>query len=353
MYVRDGCPHCADAKAYLPGFGAERPWLRILYRPVDSDPAARADLGRHSRAAGVWPPGVPTFVIDGRVLVGFGTAADTGPALAELVAHRAPAAALAPDGRPASPADRATSVQSRWLGTVSAERLGLPLFTLALGLLDGFNPCAMWVLLFLLSLLVHLRDRRRMAWIAGTFVLVSGAVYYAFMAAWLNLFLLVGFSSAVRWTLALLALAIGAINVKDYFAFGRGVSLRIPAAARPGLYRRMRAILQARSLLPALAGVAALALIVNIIEILCTAGLPAIYTAVLAQQELSAAARHGYLLLYIAGYIADDSLLVATAVIALGSHRLTERAGRWLKLASGLIMLALGLVLAFRPQWLT
>ena len=353
VFVRDGCPHCADAKAYLPGFGAERPWLTIVYRPVDSDRAARADLERHSRAADLWPPGVPTFVIDGRVLVGFGTAADTGPALADLVAHRAPAAALEPEGRAAPPADRATSVQSRWLGTVSAERLGLPLFTLALGLLDGFNPCAMWVLLFLLSLLVHLRDRRRMAWIAGTFVLVSGAVYYAFMAAWLNLFLLVGFSSAVRWTLALAALAIGAINVKDYFAFGRGVSLRIPDAAKPGLYRRMRALLQARSLLPALAGVAALALIVNVIEILCTAGLPALYTAVLAQQELSAAARHGYLLLYIAGYIADDALLVATAVIALGSHRLTERAGRWLKLASGLVMLALGLVLAFRPDWLT
>jgi hypothetical protein len=239
------------------------------------------------------------------------------------------------------------------LGRVGAPRLGLPLFTLALGLLDGFNPCAMWVLLFLLSLLVHLRDRPRMAWIAGTFVLVSGAVYYAFMAAWLNLFLLVGFSSAVRWTLALAALAIGAINVKDYFAFGRGVSLRIPDAAKPGLYRRMRALLQARSLLPALAGVAALALIVNVIEILCTAGLPALYTAVLAQQELPSAARHGYLLLYIAGYIADDALLVATAVIALGSHRLTERAGRWLKLASGLVMLALGLVLAFRPHWLT
>ncbi|MCC6201453.1 MAG: NrdH-redoxin [Gammaproteobacteria bacterium] len=346
VFVRDGCPHCADAKAYLPQFGAERPWLTIVYRPVDTDRAARDDLERHSRAAGIWPPGVPTFVIDGRVLVGFGTAADTGPALAALVAHSVSGAAVG-DGAP----QQSKSIETRWFGTLSAERFGLPLFTLALGLLDGFNPCAMWVLLFLLSLLIHLRDRRRMAWIAGTFVVASGAVYYAFMAAWLNVFLLVGFSAAVRWTLALAAIAIGAVNVKDYFAFGRGVSLSIPAAAKPGLYQRMRDILQARSLLPALAGVAVLAVVVNFIEILCTAGLPAIYTAVLAQHELSVAARHGYLLLYIAGYITDDTLMVATAVIALGSNKLTERTGRQLKLVSGLVMLALGLVLALRPEW--
>ena len=93
----------------------------------------------------------------------------------------------------------AAAVDSALFGTLSASRLGMPLFTLALGLLDGFNPCAMWVLLFLLSLLVRLRDRRRMALIAGTFVFVSGAVYYAFMAAWLNVFLVVGFSSACAW----------------------------------------------------------------------------------------------------------------------------------------------------------
>ena len=85
----------------------------------------------------------------------------------------------------------------------------MPLFTLALGLLDGFNPCAMWVLLFLLSVLVRLKDRRRMALVAGTFVLVSGAVYYAFMAAWLNVFLAVGCRTRVRIGLAVLALCIG------------------------------------------------------------------------------------------------------------------------------------------------
>ena len=230
--------------------------------------------------------------------------------------------------------------------------MGLPLFTVALGLLDGFNPCAMWVLLFLLSLLVHLRDRRRMALVAGTFVLASGAVYYAFMAAWLNVFLLVGMSNALRWALGVLALVIGAVNVKDFVAFGRGFSMSIPASAKPALLSRMRSVLNADTLPASLAAVAVLAVAVNFVELLCTAGLPALYTAVLAQQDVGTLARHAYLGLYIAGYVADDALMVTVAVAALGNHRLGERTGRWLKLLSGAVMLALGGVMLLRPEWL-
>jgi hypothetical protein len=210
----------------------------------------------------------------------------------------------------------------------------------------------MWVLLFLLSLLVRLQSRRRMALIAGTFVLVSGAVYYAFMAAWLNVFLLVGMSAGLRWILGGVALAIGGFNVKDFFAWGRGFSLSIPAAAKPGLYARARAVLSADALLPSLVAVAALAAAVNLVELLCTAGLPAVYTAVLTQHNLGAPAHYAYLGLYILGYVADDSVMVATAVVALSSRKLTERAGRSLKLLSGVAMLVLGAVILLRPQWL-
>ncbi len=338
VFVREGCPHCAEAKRFLAGLARERPELRIVYRPVDHDPAARAALIGYSRAAGVWPPGVPTFVYQDRVLVGFDDAQHSGAVIAALLRG-----AQGPD---------AGEVRTRLFGTLSASRLGLPLFTLALGLLDGFNPCAMWVLLFLLSLLVHLHDRRRMALIAGTFVIASGAVYFAFMAAWLNLFLVLGLSATLRWLLGIGALAIGAVNIKDFFAFGRGPSLSIPEAARPGLYARMRSAIAARTLPASMIAVAVLAVLVNFIELLCTAGFPAIFTAVLAQQETGAAARYGYLGLYILGYLADDSLMVAAAVVALSQRRLTERAGRWLKLVSGGVMAILGLVLIARPGWL-
>lgn len=346
VFVRDGCPHCRDAKAYLDAWSQTRPDLAIVYRPVDADPAARADLERWTRAAGRWPPGVPTFVAHGRVLIGFATPEQSGPLLDALVA--APAAPRADAGRGAAE----TRVQAPLLGAISVERLGFPLFTLALGLLDGFNACAMWVLLVLLALLINLRDRRRMALIAGTFVLISGLVYYAFMAAWLNVFLLVGLGDTLRWILVALATLVGGVALKDFFAPGHGFSLSIPESAKPGLYARMREVLRSPALGGSLFAVAALALVVNFVELLCTAGLPAVYTAVLAQQGFSPAAHYGYLGLYIAGYMADDALMVTLAVLTLGNYRLSERAGGVLKLVSGVVMLALAAVLALRPDWL-
>ncbi len=337
VYVREGCPHCAEAKAFLDRLAPRRPDLRVVFLTVDTDAQAAQTLSALSREAGVWPPGVPSFVVDSQLVVGFDDAEHAGLELLALI-----------DGRNSPP----PPIDSALFGTLNASRLGLPLFSLALGLLDGFNPCAMWVLLFLLSLLVRLHDRRRMALVASTFVLVSGAIYYAFMAAWLNVFLVVGFSTAVRTGLALVALGIGALNVKDFVAPGRGPSLVIPTAARPGLVARMHQVSHAPTLPATLLGVAALAVAVNMVELLCTAGLPALFTAVLAQQNLSTAAHHGYLGLYILGYIADDSLMVAVAVLALGSGKLGERGGRGLKLLSGMVMLALGMVMLWRPQWL-
>jgi glutaredoxin len=337
VFVREGCPHCADARQFLARLSVQRPGLRIVYRPVDDDTRALDDLVALSRRAGVWPPGVPTFVFDGRVLVGFDDAGHAGAELLALV-----------DGA-AAPASR---IEKFPFGALDAQALGLPLFTLAIGLLDGFNPCAMWVLLFLLALLVRLNDRRQMALVAGTFVLASGAVYYAFMAAWLNFFLVVGWSQTLRWALAGVAFAIGAVNVKDAIARDTRPTLSIPAAAKPGLYARMRSVLGAETLPASLLAVAALAVVVNFVELLCTAGFPAIYTAVLTQHDIGPSARYAYLGLYILGYIADDALMVATAVLALGARRLTERAGRHLKLLSGAVMLALAAVMALRPQWL-
>jgi glutaredoxin len=337
VFVRDGCPHCLAAEDFLTDLTARRPDLHVVVRAVDRDEAARDELVELTRRAGRWPPGVPTFAIDDRVMVGFEDGPRSGSALLAFLDE-----AISPDSGLVLP----------WIGRVDAERLGLPLFTLAIGLLDGFNPCAVWVLLFLLSLLVRLKDRGRMALVAGTFVAVSGLVYFAFLAAWLNVFLAVGMSEPIRAGLATLALAIGAVNVKDFFAFKRGFSLSIPEAAKPGLYARARRVLRAEALPASLLAVAVLAVVVNFIELLCTAGFPAMYTAVLVQQDLAPAAHYAYLALYIAGYVADDTLLVATAVMALSSRKLSEAAGRWLKLLSGGVMLALGVVMMLRPDWL-
>lgn len=238
------------------------------------------------------------------------------------------------------------------LGSIHWRDWGFPAFTLAVGLIDGFNPCAMWVLLFLLSMLVNLHDRWKILAVAGTFVFISGAAYYAFMAAWLSIFELIGLLRPAQITLGLVGMVVGAVHVKDFFAFKRGVSLSIPETAKPGLYARIRQIVMAKSLWSAIIGAAIVAVLVNIIELLCTAGLPAMYTSILSSQQLPWWNDHLYMLLYILAYMFDDTLMVAGVVITLDKFKLQERGGRILKLVSGVVIIVLGSVMVLKPEWL-
>ena len=210
----------------------------------------------------------------------------------------------------------------------------------------------MWILLLLLSILVNLRDRWRIIAIAGTFVLVSGVAYFAFMAAWLNVFEWIGMLRPVQVVIGLVALGIGVVRIKDFFAFKQGPSLSIPESAKPGIYARMRRIVTAENIPAALAAAFVLAVLVNMVELLCTAGLPALYTSILAQRDYPAAVRYGYLGLYVAAYMFDDAIMVAVVVTTLNRFKLQETGGRWLKLVSGSVVLALGVVMLLKPEWL-
>ena len=339
VFVRQGCPHCNEAKVYLASLQGSHPQLVIQYLDVEQDSRARERLLDLSARHNITRPGVPAFLACGAFSVGYAPSAGTSQWLATRLFGNPPAA----------PESRAIDTP---FGTLSATFLGLPVFTVAVGLVDGFNPCAMWVLLFLLSILVNIRDRGRIALIAGTFVLVSGLVYFAFMAAWLNLFLLIGFTRWLQIAIGLLALAMGAIHLKDFLAPGHGVSLSIPAAAKPGLYARVRDVMHARNLAGALVAIVLLAFMVNAVELLCTAGLPALYTQILSQYPLSSAQHYGYLALYNLAYILDDGIMVAIAVVTLNKRKLQQDEGRWLKLVSALVVITLGLLLLLAPDWL-
>jgi glutaredoxin len=342
VFVREDCPHCADAHRFLAELRREQPALRVVERDVLRDPAARERLRALAAEHGVGAVGVPTFRVGGRLLVGFRSAETTGAELRAALAARDDAAL----------AGRESALELPWVGRVDAQALGLPLFTVLVGLLDGFNPCAMWVLVFLVSLLAGLEDRRRMALVAGTFVAVSGAAYFVFMLAWLNVFLALGVSRALEVGLGVVAVAIGAVHLKDGFAPGVGPSLSIPDSAKPGLYRRLRAVVRAERPLAALVGAAALAVVVNLVELGCTAGLPALYTRILTLRELPLWQYLGYLGLYNAAYVADDALVVGAAVLTLSRRRIQERGARVLQWVSGGVMLALGVLLLVAPGWL-
>ncbi|OGT83467.1 MAG: hypothetical protein A3G96_00425, partial [Gammaproteobacteria bacterium RIFCSPLOWO2_12_FULL_52_10] len=305
VFTRPGCPHCARAKEFLQRLNADYPAVRITEQVVPQDQQQLERLFRLTEQHGLQRPGVPAFLICEKFFIGFDTDQNTGEQIKQLLG-------LAGDSTKTSRS--AETVETSWFGTISAGQLGLPLFTIAIGLIDGFNPCAMWVLLILLSLLVNLRNRKRLILIAGTFVLVSGAVYFAFMAAWLNLYFIIGLSRSIQVVIGLIALLIGAVHIKDFFAFQQGLSLSIPDRAKPGIYARIRRVIYAENLGAACMAVIAVAVLVNLVELLCTAGLPAVYTQILTARNLSAWGYYGYLLLYNLAYIFDDALMVTIAV---------------------------------------
>ena len=362
VFVRAGCPHCEAAKTFLHDLHQQRPALRMLIQDVGQDRTALARLERLAKQQAVTLIGVPAFYLQGQLIIGYQDKQTTGARILALLDRPVTDPATEPVAacRPTQPeCDTVTAQASSgenssillpWFGRVSPREVGLPLFTLAIGLLDGFNPCAMWVLLFLLSLLATLQDRMKMTLVAGIFVLVSGLVYFAFMAAWLNVFLLVGLSRPVQLTLAGIAMVIGAVNVKDFFAFRQGLSFSIPERAKPGLYAQLRRIVQAENLVGSLIGIVVLAGLVNVVEFLCTAGFPALYTHILTTQALSSWQYYGYLGLYNLAYIFDDALMVTVAVVTLSRRKLKEREGRCLKLISGIVMIGLGLLLIVNPS---
>jgi glutaredoxin len=357
-FVREGCPHCAKAEEFLAQLQKERPALSISIRDVQKEPAALDRLKELAQQANTGAVRVPAIHVRGQLIIGFspeaGTDALVRAALAGGKAGQHAGAAgtcdaeesLACPKGPDAAAEEAFSVTV--LGrTITLADVGLPAFTLAMGLLDGFNPCSMWVLLLMISLLAPMNDRKRMLAIGGTFVLIQGIAYFVFMAAWLNMFLLIGMSRAVTLVVAAIAIFAGLINLKDFVAFGRGISLSIPNKAKPGIYNRMRGLLHAPTMTAAIFGAAVLAVLVQIVEFMCTSGFPALFTRILTLQELPAATYYGYMLLYIAGYMLDDIIILSIGVIMLSRHRLQEKEGRVLKLISGLVMVGLGIYLIF------
>jgi hypothetical protein len=357
VYTRRGCARCGKAKDWLPGFVDGYPALEPVIFDVTSDAEARAALAGLVRRHRTPAASVPVFHFCDRLVVGFDRPESMTPRFERVLEPwtRPCRQAIGEEGGEdpvVVAAEEDEAIEVPWFGRLDAARLGMPLFTIAIGLVDGFNPCAMWVLLLLLSILVNLRDRTKILAIAGTFVFVSGLAYFAFMAAWLNVFQWIGMLRPVQITLGLLAVGIGLVHVKDFFAFKRGLSLSIPEAAKPGIYARIRRIVNAENLPAAIAGALVLAVLVNMVELLCTAGLPALYTNILMQRGYPASARYGYLTLYILAYVFDDALMVAGVVVSLSRFKLQETGGRWLKLVSGGVILVLGLAMLFRPEWL-
>ncbi len=360
VFVRENCPHCAAAEAFLKTLQQEQPNLHIVIHNLTQEPSAFSQLQRIAQQQGIGLIRVPAINVKGQLIIGYADAITTGQWIRNVLAQKSatPVPSTQNDAGSceiqqtlectAPTIEKTESFELDFFGQkLTLTEIGLPLFTLAMGLLDGFNPCSMWVLILMISLLAPTKNRGRMLAIAGTFVAIEGIAYFLFMSAWLNLFLWIGLSRLSEIIIALIALLAGAINLKDFLFFGRGLSLSIPNFAKTDIYARIRRILNAQNLTGALIGVAILAVLVQIVEFMCTSGFPALYTRILTLQHFSPFHYYSYLLLYNVAYMFDDCVVLAIGVITLSQRRLQEKEGRWLKFISGLVMVSLGGYLLF------
>ncbi|MEZ9594949.1 cytochrome C biosynthesis protein [Shewanella sp. 10N.261.52.F9] len=384
------CPHCAEAHPFIDSLPERYSWLEVEDHMI-TDPGTMEVWQQIAKATATEARSVPYFASGEKAVVGYSSQAVTGEFLVQRLKsyYVSLGGTLAPEAEGnytvAAPAagglfatcsesdskeggdgtcdlgldtsiELASSdvqpVELPLVGVVHPEQMSLPLLTVVLAGVDAFNPCAFFVLLFLLSIMVNAKSRTRMLIVGGIFVFFSGFIYFIFMSAWLNIFQLLGAGSDGGWIIlgaGMLALVAGAVNIKDYFFTKGEVTLSMSAENRTGLIKRMGKLTSASSMTAMIAGTVVLSILANAYELLCTAGFPMIYTSVLSMHDLETFERYMYLVMYNVVYVIPLAAIVIAFSVSLGKRKLTEKEGQTLKLMSGIMMMGLGGMLALDP----
>jgi len=371
FFWQQGCPHCADEKPFLVNLSQDNPNINLYDFDISSSRASLELLIEIGDKLDIDIPGVPFTLVGEKYFIGWYNEQVTGNSI-KIAVDRASLGDCRDIVYEINHPDQFTDADSSSgdceqpdkvqpipetidvpiIGQIKIKNLSLPVLTVILGALDGFNPCAMWVLLFLISLLLGMKDRKRM-WILGTvFIVASSAVYFLFMAAWLNLLLFLGFVFWIRIIIGIVALGYSYHNLKEYFTNKAGVCQVTGTENRQKIFGKLRYITEQRNFIIALGGIILLAFAVNLVELICSAGLPAIYTQILTLTELPKIKYYLYILLYIVIFMLDDLVVFILAMITFRISGLTAKYSRWSHLIGGILMLIVGALLIFKPELL-
>jgi hypothetical protein len=361
----EGCPHCGNQKVFLEQLEADHPNVVVYDFEVYNVPENLPLMTAMAAAFGRPVTGVPMTFIGDEVWVGYREVMgrQMRAAVERYETYDAPDPVdrvspelrdqLAPPPPSLSEDGGELLLDVPLVGSVDVGHRALWLSTAIIALVDGFNPCSLWVLALLLAVVINTRSRKRVLLVGLTFLTITAAVYGLFIAGLFSIFSYVSFLGWIRVLVAGIALAFALINLKDYFAYKRGISLTIDDAQKPGIYRRIRGIMNAKASLPAtLAATGGMALGVTLVELPCTAGLPVLWTTLLADAGVATGAFVTLLLLYMLIYLLDELLIFGVVVVTMRVTRIEERQGRVLKLVGGAVMLALALAMLFWPTLL-
>jgi len=385
FFWAEGCPHCEAAREFLDGLNEVHYYnveLDIQDFEVSKDAKHQELLSELCQEWNIAPVGVPVTVVGVTPFSGFNVdyedkfraaitsyvdeekTDEVGVLIDSFIATiDNPADPINPidpanpdetcdDGTTCPLTPPANIITLPWFGAVDTATVSLPVLTIMIGTLDGFNPCAMWTLVFLISLLLGMKDKKRM-WILGSaFIVGSGAVYFLFMAAWLNFLLFIGMVATIRLLIGVTAFGFGMYNFKEFF-FNKEASCKVTGNEdRQKVFSKLRNLAHEPRFWLAFIGILALAFAVNLVELLCSAGFPAVYTQILTLNHLPTWQYYLYLLLYIFFFMIDDLFIFLVSMATLQATGITTRYTRFSQFVGGFLMTLIGLLLLFKPEWL-
>ena len=335
-----GCSHCDDQRPFNERLTDTYPSIQILQHDVTT-PQGRALLDQMLEERGIeYEPSFPITIFGNQVFGNWESEETTGRAIEEALQQ-----CLAGDCPPPTGEETRDTIVLPLIGEIVLADYSLPALAVVLGVVDGFNPCAMWVLVYLISIVATLRDRKRIWLIVGSFVLASGILYFLFMTVWLNLFLFIGYVKPVTVVIGLVALGGGALQIREVIATkGAIVCTVTDEESRKKTMTKVQKIVSSPLTWGILAGIIALAFTVNMVEFVCSAAVPAVFTRVLSLAGLTSFQYYGYILLYVLFFMLDDLVIFGTAAFALTSS-LGDRYSKYTRPVGAAILIVLGLLL--------
>ena len=339
-----GCSHCPEQRPFNERLANTYPSIQIIEHDA-ATAQGRALLDQMLEERGiVYEPGFPITIFGNQVFGDWESEETTGRAIEEALQQCLSGECPPPTGE--EPRD---TIVLPLIGEIVLADYSLPALAIVLGLVDGFNPCALWVLVYLISLVATLRDRRRIWLIVGSFVLASGVLYFLFMTAWLNVFLLIGYIRPVTIVIGLVALGGGILQIREVIKTKGEIVCEVTSEeSREKTMARMQKIVSSPITLGTIVGIIALAFAVNAIEFVCSAAIPAVFTQVLSLASLTTFQYYGYILLYVFFFMLNNLVIFGAAAFALTSN-LGVRYAKYARPVGAAILIILGALLLFAP----
>ncbi|MBS3068805.1 thioredoxin family protein [Candidatus Micrarchaeota archaeon] len=352
FFYSPACPHCVLQKPFNEVLMGKYPNVLFVYHNLET----AQELGEYGRFVSEYKiarTGTPTTIVgeekDGScIFVGWEAENTTGREIEECVLLRLQNKTVS--GNATAPS---TEINAPFLGKIDIKDYSLVSLAVVLGLIDGFNPCAMWVLVYLIAVVMSLNDRRKIWLVVGSFVAASAMLYFLFMTAWLNLFLVLGYVRMVTVIVGAVALAGGILNVKEYIETGGQAVCKVgDIAEKKKTAGLVEHIASSPLNIGTIVAIVALAFVVNSVEFVCSSAIPAVFTQVLAASSLSFVEHYGYILLYVFFFMLDDIVIFGMAAFAASRISTGEKYAAYCKVIGGVLLAAIGLMLLFFPSLL-